>query len=178
MKYVLMITGLCIMLAGALSAYVWLRPSPMEIPVMNSGNSMEPSTTKTDNEMMSDTEMMDKDAMEDDTSMMNNSRYIVYEPGLVQKTTSSRRILFFYANWCPTCRPADASFRENQEQIPEDMTVIRVNYNDPDTDQEEKDLATTYGVTYQHTFVQIDSQGNKIGTWNGGAIDELLTNSK
>jgi thioredoxin-related protein len=48
----------------------------------------------------------------------------------------------------------------------------------PETDQEEKDLAKKYGITYQHTFVQIDSKGNEITKWNGGKTDELLAKIK
>ncbi len=51
-----------------------------------------------------------------------------------------------------------------------------MNYNDPDTDQEEKDLAKKYRVTYQHTFVQIDSQENEVTKWNGGQLEGLLAN--
>jgi thioredoxin-related protein len=51
-----------------------------------------------------------------------------------------------------------------------------VNYNDTATDQAEKELAKKYGVTYQHTFVQIDAEGNEVTKWNGGKIEELLHN--
>lgn len=86
--------------------------------------------------------------------------------------------LYFYANWCPICKPADADFKANSSKIPPDVTVIRVNYNDTDTGQEEKDLAKKYGITYQHTFVQIDAQGKEVTKWNGGQTDELLANIK
>jgi hypothetical protein len=62
--------------------------------------------------------------------------------------------------------------------IPEDIAIIRVNYNDPETDDEENALARKYGVTYQHTFVQIDSQGKEITKWVGGQTSELLNNVK
>lgn len=91
---------------------------------------------------------------------------------------SGRRVLFFYANWCPTCRPADVNIRANEDKLPEDLTVVRVNYNDTDTDLAEKALAQKYGVTYQHTFVQIDTDGAEIAKWNGGALPELLENIK
>lgn len=106
------------------------------------------------------------------------SRYTEYTQAALDKTAHTRRVLFFYAHWCPTCRPTDASFKENGSQIPEDVTVIRVNYNDTDTDQQEKDLASKYGVTYQHTFVQIDDTGNEITKWNGGQLDALRANIK
>lgn len=105
-----------------------------------------------------------------------DERYQVFTPQVLENAASSRRVLFFYANWCSTCRPADASFQTNSDQIPEDVTVIRVNYNDTDTDAAERALAARYNITYQHTFVQIDAQGNAIHTWNGGDIDAVVRN--
>ena len=103
-------------------------------------------------------------------------RYLPYSPEASTATKDTRRVLFFYANWCPTCKPADASFMQEQGEIPEDVTVLRVNYNDTETDQAEKDLAAQYQITYQHTFVQIDSLGNVVTKWNGGKLEELLAN--
>lgn len=123
--------------------------------------------------------MMSKDdvAVSDENTMAKtNSSYVQYSKEVFESSVSSRRVLFFYASWCPTCIPADAAFSANSGMIPDDVTLIRVNYNDPETDQEEKDLARKYGITYQHTFVQIDSAGKEIAKWNGGQIDELLSN--
>ena len=63
-------------------------------------------------------------------------------------------VLYFYANWCPICR----------QEVPEmygafnSLTVgqviaFRVNYNDDETDEHEKNLAREFGVAYQHTKV-------------------------
>lgn len=134
--------------------------------------SMEPSDAmmKKDDSAVEDKKMMgDK---------MTGSRYVQYSKSALESASGNRRVLFFYASWCPTCKPADASFTQNVSKIPEDVTLIRVNYNDPETDQEEKDLAKKYGITYQHTFVQIDSTGKEVTKWNGGQIDELLSNIK
>jgi len=111
--------------------------------------------------------MQDKDA-----------RYLAYSKSAFERAAMTKRVLFFYANWCPTCRPADADFQKNSATIPDGVTLIRVNYNDTDTDQEEKDLAKKFQVTYQHTFIQIDEQGNVIAKWNGGQTKELLSNVK
>ncbi len=108
----------------------------------------------------------------------SSSRYVEYSKTTLDQAGSNRRVLFFYANWCPICRPADADFTANANTIPADVTVIRVNYNDTDTDQEEKDLAKKYGITYQHTYVQIDATGKEATKWNGGQISELLSNIK
>lgn len=113
-----------------------------------------------------------------DKNGQTQSRYILYSPASFETESEKRRVLYFYANWCPICRPADANLKANENRIPEDVVVIRVNYNDSDTDQDEKKLAEKYGVTYQHTFVQIDQNANEVTKWNGGEIEELLDRIK
>jgi len=124
--------------------------------------------------------MMEEDSMmeENGTPVNKSGSYVQYTDGILATHVENRRVLFFYANWCPICRPADADFNENLNLIPEDVTLIRVNYNDTETDVAEKALAKKYNVTYQHTFVQIDSLGNEITKWNGGKTEELLENIK
>jgi thioredoxin 1 len=122
--------------------------------------------------------MMKKEDVSMESDKMVGSRYVEYSKSALDNASNNRRVLFFYASWCPICRPADVSFKQSASKIPEDLTLIRVNYNDPETDQEEKDLAKKYGITYQHTFVQIDGIGKEIAKWNGGQIEELLSNIK
>lgn len=125
--------------------------------------------------MKKDDEAMMKKS--EDSSMMNSLKhYSEYSSTALTDSLKNKRVLFFYANWCPTCRPADAAFRENDSKIPSDVSLIRVNYNDSDTDQEEKELAKKYLVTYQHTFVQIDEAGKEVTRWNGGQLTELINN--
>jgi thiol-disulfide isomerase/thioredoxin len=108
----------------------------------------------------------------------DSEKYVVFTPEILADTANTKRVLFFYANWCPTCKPTNDEFTNNSNKIPNGVTVIRVNYNDTETDANEKALATKYGVTYQHTFVQIDNQDNVITKWNGGSIDKLVTSIK
>jgi thiol-disulfide isomerase/thioredoxin len=72
-------------------------------------------------------------------------------------------VLFFAASWCPDCRALVKSLHEGMNPLSADTTLIVVDYD------KSMDLKTKYGVTYQHTFVQIDGSGNKIGIWN--AVD-------
>lgn len=146
--------------------------------------SQQETRTADDQIMVSGTPAMEKDdsMMKDEGAsgdqMIATAAYTPYERGILEKTSSYKRVLFFYANWCPTCKPADASFQANEGKIPDGVRLIRVNYNDTDTDDEEKKLADTYGVTYQHTFIQIDADGKVVTKWNGGQIDELLSRIK
>lgn len=102
--------------------------------------------------------------------------YIAFNSQEFEKNKSKRRVLFFYANWCTTCRPVNAEFLERANQIPGDVVVYRVNYKDSDTDETEKALAERYKITYQHTFVQVNQDGDAIKKWNGGNLADLIKN--
>jgi thioredoxin 1 len=102
-------------------------------------------------------------------------RYVEHSKGVVEERSNKRRVLYFYAQWCPTCKLADAEFKARSSEIPEGIVLIRVNYNDTETDQEEKDLAKKYAVVYQHTFVELDESGAEVRKWNGGQLKELLS---
>ena len=85
-----------------------------------------------------------------------------------EQKAGNKVVLFFHAPWCPFCRAADEAFRSKINQIPAGVTVLKTDY-DSNTALKQK-----YGVTYQHTFVQIDQNGNQLTKWNGGDIDNLL----
>lgn len=109
---------------------------------------------------------------------ITSKQYAPYTKEVLESSKVGRRVLFFYASWCPTCIPADADFIKNISTLPSDVTVIRVNYSDSDTDKEEKELAAKYNITYQHTYVQIGPEGQEITKWNGGSMRELLAKIK
>ncbi|MFZ2026682.1 MAG: thioredoxin family protein [Microgenomates group bacterium] len=104
------------------------------------------------------------------SATMSKNRYAPYDATLFQKQKDKRRVLFFHAKWCPTCKIADKDFVENSQKIPDDVVLFKTDY---DT---EKELIARYGITYQHTFVYVDSEGNELKKWNGGGIAELLSN--
>ena len=152
-----------------------------EQAMVKDGEAMEDKAMTSDEQAMAWKESMAKDEtamMKKDDKMMSKGGYVPYTASSFSQANGNRRVLYFYANWCPSCRPADQDLSANVGRFPEDVTVIRVNYNDTETDQDEKDLAKKYGITYQHTFVQIDDAGNQITKWNGGQTDELLANIK
>ena len=107
-----------------------------------------------------------------------SSRYVEYSEGVLEEHAEKRRVLYFYASWCPTCRPLDADLRSQSNRIPEDVVIVRVNYKDSDTDGAEDALADEYDVAYQHTFVEINEEGNEVQKWNGGQIEEVLSRLK
>jgi len=64
-------------------------------------------------------------------------------------------VLYFYANWCPTCKTetATALFPAFNELTGDQVIGFRVNFKDSDTDKDEEALAKEFNVTYQHTKV-------------------------
>jgi len=107
-----------------------------------------------------------------DSAQSNDLRYIDYSKSSFDNTTDKKRIYFFHAKWCPTCKAANEEFMQNSGRIPSDVILFKTDY---DT---EKELKTKYGITYQHTFVYVDSGGSEIKKWNGGGITELIGNTK
>lgn len=142
----------------------------------------EDSMQKTDIQMQKEssdlTVKKSEGVIMDDGVITDGGEYTPYSETAFDQARNKRRVLFFYANWCPTCRPADADFEVNISKFPKDLVLFRVNYNDPDTDADEKALAQKYAVTYQHTYVQVDANGIEIAKWNGGQTDKLLSSIK
>ena len=78
------------------------------------------------------------------------AQIIDYSPEVLKKeleNENTRVLLFFSANWCPSCKLAEKDIRENITKIPGDLVIIKADY---DT---EKELKSKYGVTYQDTFI-------------------------
>jgi thioredoxin 1 len=79
-------------------------------------------------------------------------------------------VLFFHASWCPQCREVEQSL--TSAPVPAGLTVVKVDY---DT---QTHLRRTYGVTIQHTFVQVDPSDPSqaaLATWSvATTADQIL----
>lgn len=119
---------------------------------------MKADTAETDSMMKKDeTSMMDKG-----DTMMKAGSYESYAPEKVTLASASHEVvLFFRASWCPTCRAVDADIKANISKIPGSLAILDVDYDNSAS------LKQKYGVTYQHTFVQVDKDGNLIKKWSG-----------
>ena len=102
----------------------------------------------------------DEGAMMEGDSMMEKGTYEPYSAEKVAAAGDDKVLLFFHAEWCPICRPLDADIKAHLSDIPSNITILKVNY---DT---ETALKKKYGVTYQHTIVEVDSKGNMIKKWS------------
>lgn len=117
---------------------------------------------------------MEKDAMEKD-SMNKGGEFITYEQYMEHSDAAmhhdGRTVLFFDASWCPDCQKLKNALSSDHDVIPADVTVVDVDYD------AHNDLRKQYGVTMQHTFVEVDAQGNKVSSWSitdPSALNEKL----
>lgn len=97
-------------------------------------------------------------------------RYVDYSDRAFAEADDARRVYFFHAGWCPTCRTAHRNFTRNVDRIPGDVVVFRVDYDS------NRELRRRFGVTYQHTYVLVDEEGELVRRWSGGDIDQLIRN--
>ena len=82
------------------------------------------------------------------------------------KYADSDVVLFFNASWCPTCIEADRNLSD--ASFPDGLVVVSVDYD------ENTDLRQEYGVTTQHTYVQVDSTGGEVTKFTGANnVDEI-----
>jgi len=120
-----------------------------------------------------DEKMMEKqDVMEDKTTeetVMETKElawvYAEYDSSLVGNNEST--VLAFFAPWCPSCVAADKSI--SGADVPEGLSILKVDFDSA------TDLRKKYGVTSQHTFVQVDADGNLIKKWAGWtSVDDVV----
>lgn len=87
--------------------------------------------------------------------------YVDYEDyqGAPQAFAAGDVVLFFNATWCPTCQEAVKNLES--ADFPDGLTVVSVDYDS------NLDLRKEYGVTTQHTFVQINPDGEALAKFTG-----------
>jgi thiol-disulfide isomerase/thioredoxin len=86
----------------------------------------------------------------------STSPYVSFTKADYQKAKAEGKIVFldFFANWCPICRAEAPEIKAGFDSLTRtDVVGFRVNYNDPDTDNDEKALAKQFNVPYQHTKI-------------------------
>lgn len=166
-------------LSSDVSLWVWIVGALVVLGglyMFVQGGQQESAMTDQDDAMMqSDAKMMQPDAMAptdqageetmmqptEDAMMAKAGEYVAYDPAKLALAQEGKVILFFRASWCPTCRALDADIKANAQSIPAGVTILDVDYD------RYGDLKKKYGVTYQHTLVQVDAQGNELKQWSG-----------
>ncbi|RLP11676.1 thioredoxin family protein [Propionibacterium australiense] len=146
-------------------------------PAMSS-DAMSPESAMSHDAMspesaMSSGAMSQESAMSQD-KMMSPGRFISHDEYKANsdKKTDTKSILFFNATWCPSCQAITKALKENPGRIPDGTDIVSVDYDS------NPELRQKYGVTTQHTFVQVDAEGNAVRTWSATNIDDALSGIK
>lgn len=99
--------------------------------------------------------------------------YKEYTPEILSVALSSGKatLLYFYADWCGTCRgqePIHETFfhRALEENLA--LMGVRINVDD------NQPLMRQYGINYQHSYVLLDKAGTPVDKFFGDHSEEEL----
>lgn len=79
--------------------------------------------------------------------------YTEYTADAIAQSNADHILLFFKASWCPSCRALDADIVANADAIPSGVEIYTVDYDTATA------LKQQYGITMQHSIIEIDSTG-------------------
>lgn len=97
-----------------------------------------------------------------------SGEFVAYDASLLQRAETGNVVLFFHAGWCPTCRALELDINESLDDIESDLTILKTDYDS------QTELKKKYGITVQHTLVQVDANGNLLKKWVGSPTLEKL----
>ena len=67
-------------------------------------------------------------------------------------------VLFFHADWCPTCRHMEDNFNETLSSFPNGTVILKASFD------KDKDLKKEYGVRSQSSVTVVGASGQKLVT--------------
>ena len=96
--------------------------------------------------------------------------YAAYDANVIAQSDADHILLFFKASWCPSCRALDADILENADAIPAGVEIYTVDYDTA------TDLKRQYGVTTQHSIIEISASGEALSSISHGlTLDDVLS---
>lgn len=126
---------------------------------------------KSDDKMMADDSMMMAADKEMGMGLIDPFADFTTLDKAQMQATEGPTVLLFYATWCPSCKALKEELQARAMDL-KGINLLIVDYDNSD------DLQKKYGVSYQHTFVQIDGRGMEVVKWNGGDVDQILETVK
>lgn len=148
------ITSLILLVIAVAIGYILTKDSEKE-ESSNSNDTFEMATAEA-----SDTQ--ENIALEEGDNSSAGS-FTNYSEELLANAVNGNVVLFFHADWCPTCLALERDIERNLDEIPSDLTILKTEYGNTG----ETELAQKYNVLIQHTLIQVDENGNELKRWAG-----------
>lgn len=154
-----------LIVVGVIAGYFLLTKKPQDVPTPPANNNSAESVPQS-SQIAGNYKVFNK---EEYKTALNNDQVVV---------------LYFFANWCPICRDQEPTNKEVFESLSDDPEVVgfRVNILDSEETAETKALASEFEVTYQHTYVILDKNGEVSYKYTGPlsfeAIKEKILEAK
>lgn len=138
-----------------------------------SSSNKEKQAVNTQNSLNDGSNVKNEGAVNSNVANTNTGSYEAYAPEKLAFAETGNVVLFFHASWCPSCRVLEKDIEENLSNIPNDLKLLKVDYDNS------SELKKKYGVTTQHTLVQVDKDGNMISKWSGSpTLSSLISQIK
>ena len=98
------------------------------------------------------------------------NNYVQYSQSAYDQAQKDERplFLFFYADWCTTCRAQNPGVVKMFEETDSNVQGFRVNY---DTEDE---LKKEFGIFIQHTMILLDGKGVEVERWIGTTPESTM----
>jgi thiol-disulfide isomerase/thioredoxin len=81
-------------------------------------------------------------------------------------------ILFFTAEWCPSCVAVEKNIAQRSAYIPPHIAIMMIDYDD-------QEMKEKYNVNQQHTFILLDENGDEVKRWtNSETLGGIISNVK
>ncbi len=130
----------------------------------SAGESASPAIGQTESAAPGAGEMPEAEAQATDGAWIDQA---TYEANPQKYHDAGNVVLFFNASWCPTCQQTVTNL--DSEGVPPGLTVVSVDFD------QASELRQDYGVTVQHTFVQVDASGAEQAKFTGALTGEQIS---
>lgn len=122
-----------------------------------------------ENSLAEETVADDAEALEETTTDTTPGVYTTYDAEAIAQSDAEHVLLFFHATWCPSCKALDADIVANADEIPPGVEIYKVDYDTA------TDLKRQYGVTTQHSIIEIAASGEALSNISHGlTLDDVL----
>jgi len=94
--------------------------------------------------------------------------YEDYSASRYQELKGSKPVvLFFHADWCPTCRQMEKDINATLADFPDGTVILKTNYDTEST------LKDEYDIKVQSTVIVLDASGEVIYTAQDPALEDF-----